>query len=321
MSLTRQIKQKALELGFDLAGITDAAPLDAAEVDHFTQWLKAGFAADMLYMHRNLKKRINPAELLKNANSVICVALNYNRLKPSSPSPGSNLGRIAGYAQYEDYHLFIKKLLRELAVFLASVAPNLKFRICVDSVPFAERAFAARAGLGFIGRNHMLINSRFGPQLLLGEIITNLELKPDKPLTQTCTRCAKCIDACPTNALRNDGCFNVRRCISYLTIEHTGNIPPDLAAKIGNRLFGCDECVLACPFLKNAPSCANTGFRFYPERAAVDLQSILDMSTGQFEARFADSVIRRLGLEQLKANARIVLKNITGRQGWGSALI
>jgi len=313
MSLTRQIKQKALELGFDAVGITDAAPLDVSEVDHFTQWLKAGFAADMLYMHRNIQKRVNPAELLKNANSVICVALNYNRPKPSSPSPCSNLGRIARYAQYEDYHLFIKKLLRRLTVFLASVAPSLKFKICVDSAPFAERSFAARAGLGFIGRNHMLINPRLGPQLFLGEIITNLELKPDKPLAQTCTACTRCIDACPTNALRSDGRFNARRCISYLTIEHTGQIPAELARKIGNRLFGCDECALACPFLKDAPSCANTGFRFYPERSAVDLHQVLDMTAGQFKAAFADSPLLHTGLAKLKHNARICLLNLTSQ--------
>jgi len=313
MSLTRQIKQKALELGFDAVGITDAAPLDTDEVEHFTQWLKAGFAANMLYMHRNLKKRIDPAELLKDANSVICVALNYNTAEPSGPSPGSNLGRIARYARYEDYHLFVKKLLRELAVFLASVAPNVQFKICVDSVPFAERAFAARAGLGFIGRNHMLINPHLGPQLLLGEIITNLQLEPDKPLAQTCSGCAKCIDACPTNALRSDGCFNARRCISYLTIEHNGDIAPDLAGKIGNRLFGCDECVLACPFLASAPSCANTNFKFYPERAAVDLQRVSGMSAEQFKADFADSPLLRTGLAKLKQNARICLFNLTAQ--------
>ena len=181
MSLAESIKQKALELGLDLAGITDASPLNTEQLELFTRWLKSGFVGQMGYMYRNLEKRTNPAKLLKNAQSVICVGLNYTP-PPPRPSSLAPMGKVANYARYEDYHLFIKKRLRKLIEFIVAVAgAGMSFKICVDSVPLAERAFATRAGLGFIGKNHMLINPELGPQILLGEIITNLKLKIPNP--------------------------------------------------------------------------------------------------------------------------------------------
>jgi len=351
MSLAQQIKHKALELGFDLVGITDASPLNAKQAESLTRWLKAGYAGQMHYLHRNFEKRIHPAKLLDNAQSVIVVGLNYKppllSLRASqSDAKQSHLysltGKAAAYAQYEDYHPFIKNRLRKLSDFLIFIAgKDLQFKICVDSAPLAERALAVRAGLGFIGKNRMLINPALGPQIFLGEIITTLKLQPDQPyprhsernfchsesgkgvvpdeespmaITPKCANCNKCITACPTGALRADGQFDANKCINYLTIEYKGLIPPDLTEKIGDRLFGCDDCVLACPYQQNAPSCKNNQFIFYADRARLDLQDILTLTEEAFETKFADSVIKRLGLETFKRNAKICLENIDNKE-------
>lgn len=313
MSLTEDIKQKALELGFDLVGVTDTSPISPEHIESISQWLKAGFAAQMNYMHRNLEKRTNPAELFANAQSVIVVALNYKPVDNSSSPTYPGQGKVAHYAQYEDYHPFIKNLLRQLTDFIESAAePSPRFKICVDSVPLAERALAERAGLGFIAKNHMLINPESGPQIFLGEIITTLKLQPTEkpPIAETkCSACNKCIDACPTGALMPDGRFDARRCISYLTSEHKGPIAPDLAEKFSARIFGCDQCVLACPYTLKAPHCKNKLFEFHPERACLNLNNILNISPDFFDTTFGNSVIERLGLENLKRNANICLKN------------
>ena len=309
-----EIKSKALQLGFDLVGITDASPIDSQQIELLSDWLNCGYAGRMDFMHQNFKMRSDPTRLLKNAQSVICLALNYRPAKPYSPSASSKstFGVITDYARYEDYHPFMKKKLHELALFISSLTgAGFKFKICVDSSPLAERALAARAGLGFIGKNHMLINPKLGPQILLGEIVTNLKLLTDEPIEANCANCNKCLTACPTGALRPDGYFDTNKCISYLTIEYKGEIPANLARKISNCLFGCDECVHACPYYQKAPPCQNSSFKFYPGRAQLDLHQLLSMSQADFDTKFADSPIKRLGLERLKRNAQICLANTT----------
>jgi epoxyqueuosine reductase len=328
MSLSEEIKQKALEQGFDAVGITDASPIEVVQVKLLTDWLDAGYAGRMSYMHRNFEKRICPANLLEGAKSVICLGLNYrppatHRQQTDVTAP---IGRIAGYARYEDYHTFISRHAHKLVEFVKSLATgDIRFRVCVDSAPVAERALAQRAGLGFIGRNHTLINPELGPQIFLSEIITDVELEIDKPISchseqgeesvrpagADCESCNRCVQACPTGALRSDGQFDARRCISYLTIEHKGEIPADLAVKIGDHLFGCDECTVACPYQERAPACSNKHFQFYEDRAELSLAEVLNLDEEGFEARFADSVIKRPGLETLKRNARICLDNTT----------
>jgi epoxyqueuosine reductase len=311
--LSDDIRQKALCTGFDLVGITDASPIDAGQVGSLADWLKAGYAGQMGYMHRNFEKRIDPAELLEGAKSVVCVGLNYHhpKLKAKKEEGAGPMGRVAHYARYEDYHPFIKRQLRTLAEFMRSLAGgNTRFKICVDSAPVAERALAQRSGLGFIGKNHMLINPELGPEILLGEIIIDLGLESDEPVAANCAGCNKCTEACPTGALRPDGQFDARKCISYLTIEHKDEIPADLATKVGDRLFGCDECVLACPYQEGAPVCSNKQFKFYEDRDLLDLNEVSNLGPELFEAKFADSVINRLGLERLKRNARTCLMNI-----------
>ena len=355
MSLSQEIKRKALELGFDLVGITDASPIDARQVELLAEWLKSGCAGQMSYLHSNFEKRTQPTKLLANAQSIICVGLNYKppKQKPKPPDATTSIGKVANYAQYEDYHPFIKKRLRKLTEFISSATGRgHKFKICVDSAPLAERALAVRAGLGFIGKNRMLINPTLGPQIFLGEIITTLKLSTDEPFIchserkkplalslcprcgvegevpphrhserseaesrnllkkAECSNCDKCINACPTGALIPDGRFDANKCINYLTIEYKGRILPDLAEKIADRLFGCDDCVLACPYQKDAPECKNKQFKFYNDRAKLDLGWILNLTQQDFDAEFADSTIRRSGLDRLKRNARICLANI-----------
>ncbi|MHC4436806.1 MAG: tRNA epoxyqueuosine(34) reductase QueG, partial [Planctomycetota bacterium] len=290
--MSQDINHKAVELGFDLFGVTDAAAIDAEQAEIFTQWLKSGFAGQMHYMHRNLQKRLNPTRLFENARSVIVVGLNYTPPKHKSIPPVTDapMGRVAGYAQYEDYHSFVKERLRKLADFAKSTAGSgVRSKICVDSVPLAERALAVRAGLGFIGKNHMLINPELGCRIFLGEIITDLELPHDEPVAGGCADCRKCLDACPTGALRSDGQFDAGLCINYLTIEYKGQIPSGPAEKIGDRLFGCDECIAACPYQQKAPACKNRQFKFYPGRARINLHEILNLDAEGFEAKFAES--------------------------------
>ncbi len=314
MDITANIKQKTVELGFDLVGITDPSPLDDQQFKLFNDWLALGCAGRMLYMRKNLDKRTNPAKLLDGAESIICVALNYTppMTETKLRHPNAPQGRVANYAQYQDYHSFMKSSLRKLTDFIASAAgPGFNFKICVDSAPVPERALAARAGLGFIGKNHMLINPALGPQIFLAEIITNLKLPTDAPVPGECSGCNKCIDACPTGALQTDGQLNANKCISYLTIEYKGDIPPGLADKIHDRLFGCDECVLACPYQHSAHQCKNKNFKFYPARANLNLRHILEMTEDQFKTEFADSPIKRPSLPIIKRNARTCLENLS----------
>lgn len=312
-NLTEAIKQKAIELGFDLVGITGPEPIDAGQIEYLKNWLAAGRAAGMGYMHRNFAKRTDPAQLMPGAKSVICVGLNYKPPPAEDPPddiPG-DYSRIANYALYEDYHPFMKKRLRELARFMSDSAgaSNSTLKICVDSAPLAERALAQRAGLGFIGKNHMLINPRLGLQIFLGEIITDLELQRDEPMTNHCPDCNKCTRACPTGALDVTGGFDANKCISYLTIEHKGQIPDEFTPRVGDRLFGCDECVLACPYDLNAPVCCNSRLQFFTERRWIKPFQILTWRQAQFDRFFADSAVKRLGLERLKRNAKICVAN------------
>ncbi|MBN2128850.1 MAG: tRNA epoxyqueuosine(34) reductase QueG [Sedimentisphaerales bacterium] len=327
MTLEQEIKDKARELGFDAVGITDAAPIAPADVERLRTWLASGCAGEMHYMQRNFEKRIDPAALLDGAQSVIVVALNY---KPHATHPQASLeaatrprvaasrpqalamGAVAQYAQYDDYHTFIRPLLHRLADFIRSATDeSVRFKACVDSVPLAERALAVRAGLGFIGRNHMLIHPSLGPQIFLGELVTTLCLEPDEPAKVSCAECCRCIEACPTGALRDDGKLDAARCISYLTIEHAGDIPSELAAKIGDRLFGCDECVLACPHAAAAPPRTNRKLPHHGERAHLDLYEILAMTDETFQRTFAGSPLLRPGRRNLQRTARACLNNLT----------
>lgn len=303
-TIENKIKQKAKCLGFDLVGITTAEPVDSASVEYFKKWLSVGCNGTMAWLAKNIEKRFDPALLMPQAQSVICTALNYK--------PPKHSANIASYALYQDYHGFIKKKLLELVDFIKSQADkDLKFKICVDSVPIAEKAFAQRAGLGFIGKNHLIANPKLGSFLLLGELITNLPLKTNRPMPKKdfCKNCLRCIDACPTGAITKNLFFDARKCISYLTIEHKGKIPQELKSKMNSSVFGCEICIDVCPYNQKAPVCKNKDFKLSPDRQKISPQQILKLSQNDFDAIFGDSPPARTGLRQLKKNALICIKN------------
>jgi epoxyqueuosine reductase len=305
MELEHRIKFRANELGFDLAGITTADPIDQSHLDRLQTWLAEGLCGPLHYMHNHIDKRFNPAALLENARSVICVGLRYETLAAQTAGPA----KIASYAHYEDYHPFIKERLYALAAFIESRLPKSatwRFKIAVDSVPLAEKALAQRAGLGFIGRNRLLIHPKYGGAILLGELITTLDLAPDRPLqTAGCGACDRCIRACPTGALRPDGLLDARRCISGLT--QYDSTDPKFPQPPSDWLFGCDECLLACPYTQNAPP-PSPVFRADLTRKKINPRDILSWDQTTFHNFFGDSCIRRIGLEKLQNNARHCLR-------------
>ena len=245
---------------------------------------------------------------LDGARSVVCVGLNYRPAERKTCRQGD--ARIADFALYEDYHGFMKERLYKLGLFIVEQSPAEKeaaFKVCVDSSPLAERSLARRAGLGFIGKNHTLINPRLGGQLLLGEVITTAQLRADEPVEDGCRDCRKCLQACPSGALEADGGFDSRKCLSYLTIEHKG----DISGRLEGRVFGCDACLSACPYGADGPVCGNREFRFYPERNSLPLGEILGWEQEKFESAFGGSAVQRLGLERLKRNAKICLYELT----------
>ena len=306
MSLEEEIKQKAFSLGFDLVGLTSADDIDSLQIQKFKDWLSVGCNGLMDFLAANVEQRFRPVSILPDAKSVICVALNY---KLPQPSAAKGLLQIASYALYPDYHKFIKTKLAELAAFLKSKDKKLKFKTTVDSSSIAEKALALRAGLGFIGKNRLLTNPKLGSFLLLGELITNLPLKPDKPLGGfSCGDCRKCIDACPTAALTAEG-FDARRCISYLTIEHKGRISSELKSKMNSHLFGCEKCLLVCPYNEKSPLCEKQKFGFTARRFKLTLDIVLGWSKSDFENFAANSPMKRTGLRRIKRNALICKRN------------
>lgn len=309
-----QVKQWAGELGYDLVGIAPAVPPDKAEC--LAHWLGRGFHGDMHYLQHHLTQRIDPTEFVPGAKSIICTALSYWRPPPESLDQGAT-GRIARYAWGRDYHEIMREKLKQLASRIGAAtdgAPRL--RCCVDTAPLLEKAHAARAGLGWIGANTLLINQRFGSWLVLGEIVTDLELTFDDPVDPRCGECHLCLNACPTRALCKDFVLDARRCISYLTIESRNEIPPELAQLIGESLFGCDACQENCPFNQQpAPGWA-TRHDPQPRWAQPSLTEILSMTLRQFETYFAGSAMTRVQYDRFLSLARNCLSSKEeGRSG------
>jgi epoxyqueuosine reductase len=239
--LAGQVKQMAMRAGFSRVAIAAAGPVPNAGA--YNTWLARGCHAGMSYMAANLEKRLDPRKLFRGARSVICLAASC----PSAPEPTSSDAFVARYARGRDYHRVLKRRCRTLMDDIRRVAPHFEGKAFVDSAPVMERSLAASAGIGWIGRNAMLIVPGLGSYVLLCEIVCNLPLPPDRPIASQCADCGACIAACPTGAICDDGLVDSRRCLSYLTIEHRDRIDRQFWEPLGGRVFGCDTCQEACP--------------------------------------------------------------------------
>jgi epoxyqueuosine reductase len=299
-TLTESVKALALELGFDLVATGPADPPEHGAA--LRRWVEAGHAATMGYLKRRLEERLDPRRVLPGARSVLCVALNYYQGEPADAS----WRPVARYAWGRDYHDVIAPRLERLAAHLAE-AGGARSRGYVDTGPVLERDLAARAGLGWVGKNTMLLHPRLGSWFFLGVLLTTAELARDAPLADRCGSCRACLDACPTGAFVAPYVLDARRCISYLTIEHRGDIDPDLQPAMAGWQFGCDICQDVCPWNRKAPTTAQA--EFVPEAAYPGAEAVSAMDDADFRRHFAGTPILRAKAAGMRRNALIYWKN------------
>ena len=314
MGVSDEIARQARRLGFDLVGIAPASP-PSDHVRAYREWLARGDHAGMAYMARpdRVARREDPTLILSGVRSVVCVAVNYYPGPPPPPPDRRLRGRVSNYAWGQDYHDWLLSRLEELAGWLRTeLGGETRYRAYVDTGPVLERAFAARAGLGFVGKNTCLIHPRLGSWLFLGEVLLDVELPPTgPPLPVRCGTCTRCLDACPTGALAAPYRLDARRCISYLTIEHKGSIPVELRPGMGDWIYGCDVCQEVCPWQRFARPTGVPAFRAVsPERAAPSLLALMTLDEAGFRERFAGSPIRRIGRGRLLRNVAVALGNL-----------
>jgi epoxyqueuosine reductase len=300
------IKQMARALGFDLVGIAPATEADG--FGRLRDWLAQGYAGEMAYMHRQGEARRHPASILPDVRSVVMVGMNYGGEAHGLPRVG--LGRIARYARGNDYHDVLRERLNRLLTLVQAEIPGCRGRGVVDTAPLLERDFARRAGLGWFGKNTMLLNRRQGSYFFLGALLLDLDLRPDpQHETNHCGTCTACLDACPTNAFPAPGVLDSRRCISYLTIELRSPVPEDLRTGLGDWLFGCDVCQEVCPWNRKAPAATEPAFAPRPDLEAVDPAELLGLSEQEFRQRFRGTALTRGKRRGLLRNAALVLGN------------
>lgn len=304
--LALEIKRRARALGFDLVGITSADP--SRHRDYLGQWLDDGQHGTMAYLAKRFEERTDPAVYFPGARSVVCVAMNYHTPLAALPEDAQS-GRIARYALGDDYHELIKPRLHQLADVIKQSAPDAQTRCGVDTAPIMEKELAARAGVGWMGKNTCIISPQIGSWLFLGEIITTLDLPPDEPAIDRCGTCRRCIDACPTAAITEPYKLDARKCISYLTIEHREEIDPALREKIGDWLYGCDICQDVCPWNCRAPTSQEPAFQPRFATGKLDAGQIQNWLPEDYSGRLRGSAIKRVKLPVLQRNARIVLHN------------
>lgn len=299
------IKATATGLGFDLVGVCAATPAQTSEA--YREWLALGFAGSMDYLRRHAPLKESPEHLLPGVRSVIAVGLNYNQPNP----PRSGFPRVARYALGRDYHKVLRAKLRRLA----DALPDAGHRICVDSAPILEREYAQRAGLGWFGKNTMLIDSKRGSWFLIGLLLTTLEVEPDEPAVGGCGTCSACIEACPTGAIVNANgrwMVDARRCISYLTIE----APLEADDRVGDWTFGCDVCQEVCPFNQprdsqplRAKATSEPDFLKRTDLLHLPLAEVAQLEAAPWSRLTAGSPIRRAGHEGLRRIAKLNLEN------------
>jgi epoxyqueuosine reductase len=316
MNRAAEVKRRALAIGFDAVGI---APLEAnPHADQLDRWLEAGYAGAMTYLHRQAAKRKDPRLIMPEARVAVVTLTNYwhgSGWANPEAAPRGPSARVAQYAWSTDYHRIIGPRLEQLAAAIAELIPGSQSRTFVDAGPVPERDLAQRAGLGWIGKNTMLIDPAIGSFTFIGTVLTDAELEPDLPFeADRCGTCRACLDACPTTAFPEPGILDARRCISYLTIEYRDAFSAKEREQVGEWLFGCDICQDVCPWnVRFARATSDPAFTPRPEIAHPDLAALLGLGTSAFENRYGDTAFERPGVEGVRRNAHAVLENRRAR--------
>jgi epoxyqueuosine reductase len=297
---SKSIKAKAAELGFDLCGIARAERYPRLE--RLAEWIDRGFAGDMTYLAASVHERLDPATVLPNVRSVVCLALVYNTDQPYSNTVASaDRAAIARYAWGDDYHDVLRSRLRPFVCWMAGAAGDgFEAFSCVDAGPVQERVFAEQAGLGWIGKNTCLINATLGSWICLGEVLTNAELESDAPGVDHCGSCTRCLDACPTDAFVEPYQLDATRCLSYLTIESRGSVDAPLRESIGSRVFGCDICQDVCPWNRRAATSEEAVWQPREGLAYPRLLDLCRLSDDAWRALLRRSAMRRAGLRRIR---------------------
>ncbi|MBN2613786.1 MAG: tRNA epoxyqueuosine(34) reductase QueG [Bacteroidales bacterium] len=301
---SEQIKSEAIRLGFNACGIARAEPLKTDETNLKT-WLDKKMHAGMAYMSGYFEKRIDPVQLVPGTKSIISVLLSYHT---GVRQEDGNAPIISTYAYGKDYHRVMKKKLRLLLQYIQNIIEGADGRVFVDSAPVLERAWAARAGLGWIGKNSMLISPKWGSFVFIGSVFINIELEYDEPIKEMCGGCAKCLENCPTGAIIRPKVIDAHKCISYLTIENKGPIPEIFRHKMHNRVFGCDICQDVCPWNRKAPFHNITDF--VPRKELLEMKGAdwANITEENFNRLFEGSAVKRAKYQGFKRNIEFLLK-------------
>ena len=299
--IEKAIEQEALRLGFTACGFAKAGPVSEETAGVLDRWTANSYHAGMAYMERNRHLRLDPTQLVPGCRTLIVAALSYY---PKRPLPKEGY-QIAYYAYGKDYHRVVKDKLHQLLAYIKTLVPEVEGRAFCDTAPLLERYWAVQAGLGFIGRNRQLIIPGRGSYFFLGVLAIDWELSKEKAEIQNaqngCAQCNRCLKACPTGALTPDG-IDCRRCLSYLTIEHRGAIPDEMAQKLERHIYGCDVCQQVCPHNKAAQSTEETAFDMPPEVAALTTDDWDNLTQERYKQLFKDSAMERAGYEGLMRN-------------------
>ena len=312
--LTEDLKTAGRALGFDLVGVAEAAP--AYGVERLRAWLDAGRQGAMAFMGRTASLRGDPRHLLPGCRSVVAVAVSYRSALPASTShPDDDRVWVSRYAWGRDYHRLLKGRLVELGRWLGNRVPGCRWRTTVDTAPILEREWAARAGLGWIGKSTSLLNRRLGSELFLGTLLTDQQLLPDDPVPVHCGRCTACLDACPSQALVAPGQLDARRCVAYLTVEHPGEVPGELRRAVGAMIAGCDVCQEVCPWTRRAPADIHPDLQPTPHRYRPRLADLERLAEDEYRSWRRGSPLNRIPYVRFRRNLALARENMTGRYG------